>query len=165
MGRSSLLSDAAFGEGDGEMVDPSTWTIAVQSARDNGDTALRFFFALVITGEVTGLLLHRWARVAGASSTSVGPRVTGMGAATTFSSAGGACCCCESSCWESCCCPCCCRCSCCCRCCCCSCCRCCCSGCCSCCCCSCWSAEPCFALICGSSSSQKCFLFSSGSVF
>ena len=47
------------GEGGGELSGPSTWMIAAQS----GDAALRFFLALVITGEMTELLLARvaWA--------------------------------------------------------------------------------------------------------
>ena len=39
------------------MSDPSTWMIAAQSAGDDGDAALRFFLALVITGDMTELLL------------------------------------------------------------------------------------------------------------
>ena len=34
------------------MVEPSTWMIEVQSARDTGDTAFRFFLALM--GKMTG---------------------------------------------------------------------------------------------------------------
>ena len=45
------------GEGGGEWYGPSTWEIAAQSTGEAGDAALRFFLALVIGGEMTGLLL------------------------------------------------------------------------------------------------------------
>ena len=45
------------GEGGGELYGPSTWVIAAQSTGEAGDAALRFFLALVIGGEMTGLLL------------------------------------------------------------------------------------------------------------
>ena len=50
-------SPGEAGDGGGELSDPSTWTKAAQSAGEAGDAALRFFLALVITGEMTGLLL------------------------------------------------------------------------------------------------------------
>ena len=51
------------GEGGGELSGPSTWIIAAQSTGEAGDAAFRFFLALVITGEMTELLLARvaWA--------------------------------------------------------------------------------------------------------
>ena len=48
---------AAEAGGGGEPIDPSTWIKAAQSTGEAGDAALRFFLALVITGEMTGLLL------------------------------------------------------------------------------------------------------------
>ena len=52
VGQSSSLSETAVG--DGEVVEPSTWMMEVQSAGDTGDTAFRFFLALVIMGNMTG---------------------------------------------------------------------------------------------------------------
>ena len=52
VGQSSSLSETAVGDGGGEVVEPSTWMIEVQSARDTGDTAFRFFLALM--GKMTG---------------------------------------------------------------------------------------------------------------
>ena len=45
------------GDGGGGLFDPSTSMRVAQSTGDAGDTAFRFFLALVITGEMTGLLL------------------------------------------------------------------------------------------------------------
>ena len=143
------------------MSGPSTWIIAAQSTGEAGDAALRFFLALVITGEMTELLLARVAWAV-AVSPAVDPTATAIEAASALSSDESTCCCCITSCWECCCCCCCCpgcccgpccclcrwRCFCCNRLCCCSdCCRCCCTSCtctccCRCCCYSCWSAEP-----------------------
>ena len=50
-------SPGEAGDGGGELSDPSTWMKAAQSAGDAGDAALRFFLALVITGEMTEPLL------------------------------------------------------------------------------------------------------------
>ena len=65
------------GEGGGELSGPSTWMIAVQS----GDAALRFFLALVITGEMAELLLAgvAWAV---AVSTAMDPTATAIEAAS-----------------------------------------------------------------------------------
>ena len=53
----SVVGDVEAGEGGGGLFDPSTWMKAALSTGDTGDTALRFFLALVIGGEMTGLLL------------------------------------------------------------------------------------------------------------
>ena len=53
----SVVVAAEAGDGGGEPIDPSTWIKAAQSTREAGDAALSFFLALVITGEMTGLLL------------------------------------------------------------------------------------------------------------
>ena len=53
----SVVGDVEAGDGGGELFDPSTWMKAAPSTGDAGDTALRFFLALVIAGEMTGLLL------------------------------------------------------------------------------------------------------------
>ena len=53
----SVVVAAEAGDGGGEPIDPSTWIKAAQSTGEAGDAALRFFLALVITGEMTGLLL------------------------------------------------------------------------------------------------------------
>ena len=52
-----MSSTGEAGDGGGELFDPSTWMKAAASTGDTGDTALRFFLALVIAGEMTGLLL------------------------------------------------------------------------------------------------------------
>ena len=49
--------DVEAGDGGGKLIDPSTWMKVALSTGDAGDTALRFFLALVIGGEMTGLLL------------------------------------------------------------------------------------------------------------
>ena len=54
VGQSSSLSETAVGDGGGEVVEPSTWMMEVQCAGDTGDTAFRFFLALVIMGKMTG---------------------------------------------------------------------------------------------------------------
>ena len=92
-------------EGGGGLLDPSTWMKVAPSTGDTGDTALRFFLALVITGEMTGLLLAGlvWA---GAVFTASGPTASAMAATTVFSLAEEPCCCCNKGYWGSCCCCC-----------------------------------------------------------
>ena len=89
------------------MFGPSTWIIAAQSTEEAGDAALRFFLALVITGEMTELLLARVAWAV-AVSPAVDPTATAIEAASALSSDESTCCCCITSCWECCCCCCCC---------------------------------------------------------
>ena len=69
------------GEGGGELSGPSTWMIAAQSTGKAGDAALRFFLALVITGEMAELLLAgvAWAV---AVSTAMDPTATAIEAAS-----------------------------------------------------------------------------------
>ena len=76
---------------------------AAPSTGDAGDTALRFFLALVIAGEMTRLLLAGLAW-AGAVSTASGPTASAVAVMTVFSSAEGPCCCCNKGCWGSYCC-------------------------------------------------------------
>ena len=124
VGQSSSLSETAVGDGGGDVVEPSTWMMEVQSAGDTGDTAFRFFLALVIMGKMTGLLQGELAW-AGAASATIVSTTTAIEAAPAFTSVDRTCCCCGCCCWENCCCcccpgcccwPCCCRCSCCCSC-------------------------------------------------
>ena len=86
----SVVVAVEAGDGDGELIDPSTWMKAAQSTREAGFATLRFFLALVIQGEMTHLLLAGLV-LARAFSTTSCPTATAMRAATEFSSTGGPC--------------------------------------------------------------------------
>ena len=74
-------SSVVAGDGGGGLFEPSTWMKVAQSTGDAGDTAFRFFLALVMTGEMIGLLLAGLAW-AGAVSTASGPTASAMTATT-----------------------------------------------------------------------------------
>ena len=82
----SVVDAVEAGDGGGGLFDPSTWMKAASSTGDAGDTALRFFLALVIAGEMTGLLLAGLAWAV-AVSTASGPTASAVAAVTVFSSA------------------------------------------------------------------------------
>ena len=102
----SVFGAVEAGDGGGELFDPSTWMKAAPSTGAAGDTALPFFLALVIAGEMTGLLLAGLAW-AGAVSTATGPTASAVAATLVFSLAEGSCCFCNKGCWGICCCCCC----------------------------------------------------------
>ena len=97
------------GDGGGDEPSPSTCSKMAYSTGEAGDATFRFFLALVIIGEMTGLLRE------GSTCASAGPSpedvaAATLGAATAEPLAERACCCCSctgsccSSCDSSCCC-------------------------------------------------------------